>query len=68
MANIWRRMGRVDAPFGQGQARSPLWGAVTRGVDRLISVNFIRPNAPRPDFRRDGVRYVASPALCPIED
>jgi hypothetical protein len=61
-------MGRVGAPFGQGQARSLLWGAVTRGVERLISVNFIQPNVRQPDFRRDGVPYIASPALCPIED
>jgi len=41
---------------------------VTRGVERLISVNFIQPNVRQPDFRRDGVPYIASPALCPIED
>jgi hypothetical protein len=23
---------------------------------------------PRPDFRRDHLRYIASPSLCPVED
>jgi hypothetical protein len=62
-----RTGGGFGALFGQ-RANPPQDDAVIGGGKRLTPASFFSCVVRQPEFRRDRMPYVASPALCPTND
>jgi hypothetical protein len=67
MTSDGRRTGGFDAPFGQ-RTNPPQRNTVIGGGKRLTPASFFSFVARQPEFRRDRMPYIASPALCPTDD